>query len=224
MKLTRRLRRIVDLCPKLERWADVGCDHGRTSCALILEEKAQTVFAADISAPSLAKAGELAKLIGIEEKIQLRLGDGLSPLREDSVEGVVLSGMGGPLILDIFHAEPEVLASLKYMVISPQKYPERVRKFLNENGWFIEKEAMVEEQGKYYPVFAVRKGTDEIYTEEELLTGRRVETDEDYKKFLEYKIGFWQGVLAGISEEALREDISRKIAAYSGELKNKFDI
>jgi len=224
MRLTKRLRRIVDLCPKLERWADIGCDHGRTSCALILEKKAETVFAADISEPSLAKAGELSRLIGIGDRVLLRLGDGFSPIRRDRVQGAVLSGMGGPLILDIFRAEPEVLAELEYMVISPQKYPERVRRFLNENGWYIEREAMVEEQGKYYPVLAVRKGTDEPYTEAELLTGRRVEAEADYEKFLQYKIGFWNGVLAGVSEDALREEISRKIAVYQRELKNKFDI
>ena len=224
MRLTKRLRRIVDFCPKLERWADIGCDHGRTSCALILEERAKTVFAADISEPSLAKAGELSKLIGIENRVLLRLGDGFSPIREDHVQGAVLSGMGGPLILDIFRAEPKVLEKLEYMVISPQKYPERVRRFLNENGWYIEREAMVEEQGKYYPVFAVRKGIDAPYTEAELLTGRRVETDEDYEKFLEYKLNFWNGVLAGVTEEELREDISRKIAVYQQEMKNKFDL
>ena len=224
MKLTKRLRRIVDFCPKLERWADIGCDHGRTSCALILEGKADVVFAADISGPSLGKAGELSRLIGIEERIRLRLGDGFAPVREDGVQGAVLSGMGGQLILDIFCAEPEVLAGLEYMVLSPQKYPERVRKFLRENGWFVEREAMVEEQGKYYPVMAVRKGEDTPYSEEELLMGRRVEADGDYEKFLRYKIGFWSGVLEGVSEEDLREGISRKIAIYQRELKNKFAL
>jgi len=224
MRLTKRLRRIVELCPVLESWADIGCDHGRTSCALILENKAETVFASDISAPSLAKAGELAKLIGIEDRVQMRLGDGFSAIRDDHVRGAVLSGMGGPLVLDIFRGEPEVLAELEYMVISPQKYPERVRKYLNENGWFIEREIVVEEQGKYYPVLGVKKGNQQPYTESELLTGRDVEPDGDYRKFLEYKVNFWTNVLNGISQNELRMDVENKIAVYRDELKNKFDL
>lgn len=224
MKLTKRLRRIVDFCPYLERWADIGCDHGRTSCALILENRAEDVYAADISAPSLAKAENLSKLIGIEEKIHLRLGDGFSPIKGDAVQGAVLSGMGGPLILDIFEAEPEVFASLEHLVLSPQKYPELVRKFLNEAGRTIVREAMVEEQGKYYPIMLVCKGSELPYTEAELLTGRNVEADVDYEKFLRYKLHFWETVLNGISEDGLRGEVFRKIEIYSDALKNKFAL
>ena len=171
MKLTKRLQEILDYCPVLGRWADIGCDHGRLSCSLILSGKADTVFAADISAPSLSKAGELAKLIGIDDRVMLRLGDGLTPVAQDRVQGAVMSGMGGPLILDILEAQPDTAKSLEYMVLSPQKYPERVRKYLNEKGWLIEKECIVEEAGKYYPVMLVKKGQDAAYTDAELLIG-----------------------------------------------------
>lgn len=224
MKLTKRLQEILDHCPKLERWADVGCDHGRLSCSLILSEKAEVVFAADISAPSLSKAGELAKLIGIEEKIRLRLGDGLMPIAADDVQGVVMSGMGGPLILDILEASPETAESLEYMVLSPQKYPERVRKYLNEKGWMIEKECIVEEAGKYYPVMLVKKGNDTAYTDAELLTGRNVRYDMDYEKYLRYKIGFWENVSNGVTDGELLADIQKKLGAYRKVYKNAFDI
>ncbi len=224
MKLTKRLQEILDHCPKLARWADVGCDHGRLSCSLILSEKAEVVFAADISEPSLNKAGELAKLIGIEDRICLRLGDGLMPIAEDDVQGVVMSGMGGPLILDILEASPETAEKLECMVLSPQKYPERVRKYLNEKGWMIEEECIVEEAGKYYPVMLVKKGNDAAYTEAELLTGRNVRYDADYEKYLRYKINFWENVAGGVSDEALTEDIRKKLDAYRGVYKNTFDI
>lgn len=224
MKLTKRLQEILDYCPKLERWADVGCDHGRLSCSLILSGKAEVVFAADISAPSLSKAGELAKLIGIEDRIQLRLGDGLLPITGDDVQGVVMSGMGGPLILDILEASPETAEKLEYMVLSPQKYPERVRKYLNEKGWTVEKECIIEEAGKYYPVMLVKKGKDDVYTDAELLTGRNVRYDADYEKYLRYKIGFWENVAEGVSDEALIADIQEKLDAYRGVYKNTFDI
>lgn len=208
----------------MERWADIGCDHGRVTCALILENKAEEVFACDISAPSLKKAEELAECIGISDRVRLRLGDGLAPLREDGVQGAVLTGMGGPLILDIFTAEPQILNSLEYLVISPQKYPERVRRYLNENGWKILREFMVEEQGKYYPILAVCKGEEEPYSEAELLMGRNIQADADYEKFLKYKIGFWENVLRGVSEETLRQEICEKIAYYRGEWENKFAL
>jgi len=224
MKLTKRLQEILDHCPSLSRWADIGCDHGRLSCSLILSGKAEVVFAADISAPSLNKAGELAKLIGIEDRVNLRLGDGLSPIVNDDVQGVVMSGMGGPLILDILKAEENTAKRLECMVLSPQKYPERVRKYLNENNWTIEKECIVEEAGKYYPVMLVKKGQDAQYTDAELLTGRRVRYDEDYEKYLRYKINFWETVAAGVSEEQLLREIAEKLAAYRGIFKNAFDI
>ena len=49
MELTDRLRAILDFVEPADTAADIGCDHGMISAALIEEKKARHVFACDIS-------------------------------------------------------------------------------------------------------------------------------------------------------------------------------
>jgi tRNA (adenine22-N1)-methyltransferase len=43
------------------------------------------------------------------------------------------------------------------MILQPQSEIEGFRRFLYQNGYYIEKENMIEEEGKFYPMMRVRK-------------------------------------------------------------------
>ena len=58
--------------------ADIGCDHGRLSCALVQRKIAKKCIAIDVSTPSLEKAVRLARQVGVEDFVETRLGDGLA--------------------------------------------------------------------------------------------------------------------------------------------------
>ena len=81
--------------------ADIGCDHGKLGYYLVSTDRADKVIATDISAPSLRKASELAFDNGVTEIMETRLGDGLSPIKSEEVDTVVIAGLGGDVIAEI---------------------------------------------------------------------------------------------------------------------------
>lgn len=56
----------------------------------------------------------------------------------------------------------QVLATVSEVILQPQSEIEKFRYYLAENGWYIEKEDMVFEDGKYYPMMRVVHGSMEI--------------------------------------------------------------
>lgn len=56
----------------------------------------------------------------------------------------------------------EVLATVSEVILQPQSEIEKFRYYLAENGWYIEKEDMVFEDGKYYPMMRAVHGNMEI--------------------------------------------------------------
>ena len=194
MKLSKRINAILDLCPALDTWADIGADHGLTSWGLLISKKANTVIAADISEGSLSKARALKEERRLSS-MQLRIGDGFKAVLNDRADGAVISGMGTPLITDILEAEKEYAHSLKYMVLSPNNYSERMRKYLTENGYEIIKERMIEERGKYYPAMLIKRGEKRELGLLESYLGINTVKDEDYEKYLVYKSGVWEQII-----------------------------
>ena len=77
----------------------------------------------------------------------------MAALKPGEVDSVTIAGMGGPLIIRILSAYPEVTASLKELILQPQSEISEVRSWLYENGYEIIEEHMVYEDGKYYPMF-----------------------------------------------------------------------
>jgi len=167
-----RIKAIIEECPKHAVWADIGCDHGQTSVGLLQAGKAERVLATDISAPSLAKAEELAAKTGFADRIECLLGDGLLVMEAGETEGIIISGMGAPLIIDLLSRGKAVAKAAKTLVLSANNYYDRLRKFLSENGWRIECERYIEEAGKYYIIMRATEG-EETFSERELLFGKR---------------------------------------------------
>ena len=65
-----------------------------------------------------------------------------------------------------------VADTITSFVLQPQSEIQRVRRYLNEHGYRIVREDMVEEDGKYYPMMRVVHGEAEEYTACEYLYGR----------------------------------------------------
>lgn len=154
-----RLDGLLDMLAAFECVADIGCDHGRLSVALLQREKALRVIACDISAPSLEKARALSVLCGAGEKISLRLGDGLACLKQNEADALVIAGMGGALIARFLKNSEAVARSAKRIVMQPMRGAAELRRFLYENGYRIESERLVFEAGRYYQLIAASSGT-----------------------------------------------------------------
>lgn len=154
MKLTKRLEVNYDLCPNCACVADVGTDHGYLAAALVKRGKADKVIAIDVHSGPLESAKKFICEQGLENKVECRLGDGLSVSRKGELNGAIMGGMGGFLICDIIAAAPE---KLDFYVLQPQNGQRELRQYLINEKYAITNERLVKDMGKYYIAFLARK-------------------------------------------------------------------
>ena len=96
MRLSDRLESIIDMVPRGEICADIGCDHGFTSIELVRRGISPSVVASDLREGPLASARENIKNAGLEEKIKLMISDGFdayTPGEVNTAAGTTLKSM-----------------------------------------------------------------------------------------------------------------------------------
>lgn len=172
MQLSKRLAAVAALAEGAECLADVGTDHGYVPIFLVQSGKAARAMAMDVREGPLARARENVRRFGLEDRISLRLSDGLRALAPGEADTVVIAGMGGALTVRILTEGCGALAGVQKLILQPQSEIPMVRRFLLENGWSVTAEDMVEEDGKFYPMMRAVHGTAGIWSPMELKFGK----------------------------------------------------
>ena len=157
MKINSRLKMIGDLAPANSFCLDVGCDHALLDIYLVKRNVGITPIASDIAKGPLEHAKANIEKEGLEDKIELRLGDGLSTYT-DEINTVIISGMGGRNIIGIFKNSPKVMKKIDTIIVSPNNYQEDVKRFLCKNGFYIENEEFVKDNKIIYQIIILKKG------------------------------------------------------------------
>ena len=152
MRLSERLEAIIDMMPPCRAAADIGTDHGFVPIELVRRGIAERAIGCDVRKGPLSSALEHVKRAGLEDKIALRLGDGLSPLLKGEADTVIIAGMGGTLISRILEEGRETAEAFSEMILSPHTDVPLVRLKLQELKFRISAEKMVLEEGKYYVI------------------------------------------------------------------------
>ena len=212
MQLSERLTKVASMVTAGNRLADVGTDHGYVPIYLYEKKIVPHAIAMDIRKGPLERAKLHIAEAGLQDKIETRLSDGLSALGPGEADSIVIAGMGGPLMIRILSAHPEVTASAKELILQPQSEVEKVRAWLCEKNYEITEEHMVFEEGKYYPMFKAagnpgyRKlsplecqfGRLEVLREPEIL-----------RSFLKKEVEAKQAILQMLIEEATEKSKNR---------------
>lgn len=157
MKLSKRLELVASFVPRGSRVADIGTDHGYIPIYLTEEGICAGAVAADVREGPLCRAREHIRERGLESRIQVRLSDGLKEIGPDEADTVVIAGMGGQLVIHILEDGRHMWDTVKTWILSPQSELDKVRRYLEEQGFFISREAMTLDEGKYYTVMGVRR-------------------------------------------------------------------
>lgn len=150
--LSGRLEAIVEMAGRGETVCDVGCDHAHVPIRLLQSKCFDRAIGMDVIAGPLGKAAGNLSLYGMEDRVELRLSDGLDACRPGEADTLVVTGMGGTLMREILLREPEKTGSFQALVLGPQSDPDKVRSALRSLGFLIDKEKLVYEDGKYYPI------------------------------------------------------------------------
>ena len=153
--LSQRLSLLLSFAEEGKNICDVGTDHGYLSAALSLSGKYGKITATDINEKPLMNARKNLGKLGIDN-VKLVLCDGLSGVSREDADNVIIAGMGGEVIWGIMERTPFLKDRGVKLIIQPTTAAAFLRENLWENGFFVEREEAVTENGKIYSVMAVR--------------------------------------------------------------------
>lgn len=154
-ELSPRLRMVGNLVPEGARLADIGTDHAYLPAALLLEGKIPRAIAADLRPGPLDRARATAHQYGCTGQMEFRLCDGLSGIRPEEVDAVVIAGMGGETIASILERAPWVRGSGAALILQPMSAQPELRRWLWRNGYGIAREKLCREGEKLYVALLV---------------------------------------------------------------------
>ena len=154
MSYGKRIDTLCSLLTQAETFADVGCDHGYCSEYMLKSGLCKRAILSDISRGSLAKAESLlAPYIRSGAAVAV-LGDGFKGVPADTDE-VLIAGMGGSEILSILSDKAFGFIPKRF-VFQPMHDTEKLRRYLVENGGYIERDFTFQD-GKFYDVLVGRR-------------------------------------------------------------------
>lgn len=177
-----RIKTIASLVDKDSKLVDIGTDHGYLPIYLYENEITKNVTGSDISSNALKFAKANFEKHNLSDKIKLIVSDGFKNL-DEKYDTAVISGMGTDTIKKILNIDniPNKL------IISSHKNVDELRLFMNEKGYKIIKEIVLQENDIFYDIIKYEKGN-EILNKYELLVGKS--NNLEYEKHLleKYKI------------------------------------
>lgn len=159
MKLGARLAGIAAFVLPGSRVADIGTDHGYLAVHLLERGDVDFVVAGDVNEGPLASARDLVRQRKLEDKIALRLGDGLEVVQPEEVDTVVIAGMGGTTMVQILTKHILLAGRLRRLVLQPMVGAGTLRIWLIKNGFALIAERLVSEDGRIYEIIAAQPGS-----------------------------------------------------------------
>lgn len=160
-EISKRLLTIANYVNPGSRVADIGSDHAYLPVFLIQAGKAVSAIAGEVNQGPWTSAVQHVKEAGLSERIDVRLGDGLSVVENGEVDTICIAGMGGALICQILEAGIKRLSSVSHLILQPNVAEKNVRKWLYQNGWELKGESILKEDGILYEVLSVTRGNPE---------------------------------------------------------------
>lgn len=224
--LNQRLIMAANLLENGKAVADIGTDHAFLPIYLIREDIAERVIACDIAEGPLLVAKTNLEKHRLADKIELRLADGLGGIAPFECDQITICGMGGETIAEIIEAAPWVRSPDVALVLQPMSCDDRLRIYLQKNGFCIEKERAVISQGRIYTVMRVRYTAEtEPMGVEFPYIGRLLDTpDEAAITFVKRRLSSMRACMAEIRaverKQMLFEKLKRASEAIQEKLKN----
>ena len=166
--LDARLSLIAGMVGQCASYADIGCDHGRLGAYLLQTGRIERAQLTDISEDSLMKAQRLIALLGLNDRVDFRVGDGAKALVGEP-EVTVIAGMGGALIAQIIEEGRDHLGASR-LILQPNVAAYALRRTLVKLGYAITDERVAPDGRRNYVIIAAEPGRAE-YTEKQLIVG-----------------------------------------------------
>ena len=157
--ISKRLELVASFVPQGAVLLDVGSDHAYLPIELVERGRIKSAIAGEVVEGPYQSAVKNVEAHGLKEKIQVRLANGLAAFEEaDQVSIITIAGMGGRLIATILKEGLEKLANVERLILQPNNREDDLRIWLQDHGFLIVAESILEEAGKFYEILVVEAG------------------------------------------------------------------
>ena len=156
IKLTPRLMTAVPFVRRGHLLCDVGTDHaylpiflcqsGILTPVRTADGSRLCAIASDINEGPVDRATVHIAAAGLSDRIRTIRTDGLHGLEDYHPTDIILFGMGGELIVSVLQAAPWVRDPAIRLILQPMTHPEKLRRFLFENGFSLVGEVLSREE------------------------------------------------------------------------------
>lgn len=202
-----RLKKIYDIIPECNCFADIGTDHAYLPVYMCAMGKCKTAIASDIVPGPLERANATISKFDMSDKISVRLGPGVSTLASNEADVVSIAGMGGLIIAQILEQGRDVLNNTTKIILQPMTAVEDLREYLYKNSWSIDREYLVKENDKLYNILSISSADSNTVSEPDdidIFIGKHLIEDKPdlYNEYLERKICKLDKMLAGLKKSS----------------------
>lgn len=170
----KRLKAISDFIYPYRRIADIGSDHGYLIKIAFDNNLIDYAYAIDNKEGPINSCKNNLKEY---KNVSYFLSDGLDDV-DESIDCVIIAGMGGMLIISILEKNKDKLKNIKRLILQANRDEYLLRKYLVENGFYIQDEKIIKEDNKYYEIDCFEKGYEE-YDFNDLYFGKILMKNKD---------------------------------------------
>lgn len=157
--ISKRLELVASFVSQGAILLDVGSDHAYLPIELVERGQIKSAIAGEVVEGPYQSVVKNVEAHGLKEKIQVRLANGLAAFEEtDQVSVITIAGMGGRLIARILEEGLGKLANVERLILQPNNREDDLRIWLQDHGFQIVAESILEEAGKFYEILVVEAG------------------------------------------------------------------
>lgn len=158
LSISKRLEFISTLINEKKLFADIGSDHAYLPCYICLQDEEARAIAGEVVQGPYNSAVETVRKHQLEDRIDVRLGSGLTVLNEeDEVSDIVIAGMGGTLISQILLSDTQTLQRVERLILQPNNNEHKVRQTCIQIGYVLTAEYILEENGLIYEILVAER-------------------------------------------------------------------
>lgn len=172
INLSKRLEKAASYLPEGSLFADIGSDHAHLPCYICLADPTARAIAGEVNEGPYSNAAKTVKNYNLEDRIAVRLGNGLEVIQQGEINELVITGMGGTLIRSILESGKNKLVGVNRIIAQPNNEAATLRKWLDLHSYTIMDEDILEENGHTYEILmAEHQKKHYPLTEKEILFG-----------------------------------------------------
>jgi len=207
LSLHPRLEAAAAFVPRGVRLIDVGTDHARLPAALLQRGQIVSAVATDIESGPLRRAEKTLTTTGLLDRVTLLQRDGLHGVDPAWGDTVTVTGMGGETIAEIL--APHGWTRGCTLILQPTTGADALRRFLEQNGYRVERETLTLDAGRLYQTLCCTGGSQRYEHPACYFTGIGLKDDPLFPLLLEKLERRFAAALRGL-EQAENADPARK--------------